>query len=92
MIVELKQKSQVTIPAEFARKLNLATGDKLEVEMVEGRLVLTPVVVVPRDQAWFYTQAWQADELVAEEQIKYGKVTDCANTEELLSQLGIDEL
>ena len=59
--------------------------------MVEGRLILTPVVVVPRDQAWFYTRAWQADELVAEEQIKYGKVTDCENAEELFDQLGINE-
>ncbi len=92
MIVELKQKSQVTIPAEYTRKLKLGTGDKLEIEMVEGRLVLTPVVVIPRDQAWFYTKAWQTDELVAEEQIKYGKVTDCNSTEELLNQLGLDDL
>ncbi len=92
MIVELKQKSQVTIPAEFARKLKLGTGDKLEVEIVDGGLVLTPVVVVPRDQAWFYTKAWQTDELVAEEQIKYEKVTDCNNTDELFVELGIDEL
>jgi AbrB family looped-hinge helix DNA binding protein len=32
MLVELKQKSQVTIPSELVKKLKLKPGDKLEVE------------------------------------------------------------
>ena len=31
MLVELKQKSQVTIPSELVKKMNLRPGDKLEV-------------------------------------------------------------
>jgi len=27
-----------------------------------GRLVITPVIVIPRDQAWFHTEEWQKEE------------------------------
>jgi AbrB family looped-hinge helix DNA binding protein len=32
MLVEFKQKSQVTIPRELARRLRLKPGDRLEIE------------------------------------------------------------
>ena len=47
MLVELKQKSQVTIPIELVRKLKLKPGDKLELEEKDGCLIMTPVAVIP---------------------------------------------
>ncbi len=70
MLVELKQKSQVTIPSELVKKMNLRPGDKLEVVEHDGRLIITPVVVIPRDQMWFYAKEWQQGEARVEEDIK----------------------
>ena len=92
MLVELKQKSQVTIPAELLKKMNLKTGDKLDIEEQEGRLVITPVMVILREQLWYYSKAWQDGEMEAQQQINAGKVKLANNKEELLKGLGLDEL
>lgn len=47
MLVELKAKSQVTIPKEVVDNLHLEQGSQLQVSIVNGRIILTPVVVYP---------------------------------------------
>lgn len=48
MLVELRQKSQVTIPKEIVVKLGLSEGDKLEVFEKDGSICIMPVVVYPK--------------------------------------------
>jgi len=91
MLVDLKQKSQVTIPKEFVKMLKLAVGDKLDVEVKDGKLVITPVVVVPKDQMWFYSKNWQAKETTVEQEISEGKVHIAMSAEELFKGLGLDD-
>jgi antitoxin MazE len=91
MLVELKQKSQVTIPSELVKKMNLRPGDKLEVVEQEGRLIITPVVVIPRDQIWFYTKEWQQGEALVDKDIKEGKVRTVSSKAELFKDLGLDK-
>ncbi len=59
MLAELKQKSQLTIPKEFTEKLELKIGDTLQIDLVNDKIVITPVAVIPKNQAWFYTKVWQ---------------------------------
>lgn len=92
MIVDLKQKSQVTIPKELVKKLNLKVGDKLEVEEYDGKLIVTPVIIVPKDQSWYYTEKWQEMERIVDRQIAEGKVHEANTKEELFKGLGLDEL
>ena len=92
MIVDLKQKSQVTIPKELVKKLNLKVGDKLEVTENDGKLIVTPVIIVPKDQSWFYTDKWQEMEKIVDNQLAEGKVHEVNTKEELLKGLGLDEL
>jgi len=89
MLVDLKQKSQVTIPKDFVKKLNLKVGDKLDVEEKDGKLVITPVVVVPKDQAWFYSPEWQKNEMETDKQKNQGKINKASNKEELFEKLGL---
>lgn len=91
MIVDLKQKSQVTIPMELVKKLNLTVGDKLDVEEKDGKLVITPVVVIPKDQVWYYSKEWQDKEKEVESQIAEGKVHQANTKEELFEGLGLDD-
>lgn len=91
MLVELKQKSQVTIPSELVKKMNLQPGDKLEVVEQDGRLIITPVVVIPRDQMWFYSKEWQRSEARVNEDIKAGKVRTASSKAELFKDLGLGE-
>ena len=55
----LRKKNIMTIP-DIADRMHLAEGDEFTVTEEEGRIVLTPALSVPADQAWFSTPAWQA--------------------------------
>ncbi|MBA1337116.1 MAG: hypothetical protein HPY66_3552 [Firmicutes bacterium] len=87
MVVELRQKSQVTIPADILKALNLKTGDKLEFSVQDGKIIIQPVVTIPKDQAWFWTEKWQAEERIVDEQIKNGQVKSFDNIDALIEDL-----
>lgn len=87
MVVELRQKSQVTIPSDILKALNLKTGDKLEFTVQDGKIIVQPVVTVPKDQAWFWSEKWQAEERTVEEQIKNGQVKSFDNIDDAINFL-----
>ncbi|MCB6992603.1 AbrB/MazE/SpoVT family DNA-binding domain-containing protein [bacterium 210820-DFI.6.37] len=47
MIVEFRQKGQITIPREIVRQLGIKEGDKLEVTEENGAIKMVPVIVCP---------------------------------------------
>ncbi|HOS69188.1 MAG TPA: AbrB/MazE/SpoVT family DNA-binding domain-containing protein [Bacillota bacterium] len=49
MITKIKNKNQVTIPADIVKKLKLKINDQLQLEVVNGRIVMTPVEVIEKD-------------------------------------------
>ena len=91
MLVEFKQKSQVTIPKDLVKKLNLQVGDKLDFALRDGRIIITPVVIIPKDQEWYYTHGWQAMEKEADKQLREGRAKVAETKEELYKDLGLDQ-
>ena len=73
-VVHVGSKNQVTLPKEVVEGSHLSPGDPLEVTVEEGRIVLRPQVHVPRDQAYFWTAEWQAEERASEEDIAQGRL------------------
>lgn len=65
----LRRKGVITVPQEVRDELDLHEGDNLLLTVEEGRIVLTPTALIPRDQAWFWTEEWQAGEAEADAQI-----------------------
>jgi AbrB family looped-hinge helix DNA binding protein len=51
-LVKIKRFAQVTLPPEVRRKFNLAEGDYLEAEAVAEGILLKPVAVVEKQEAW----------------------------------------
>lgn len=47
MLVELKAKSQVTIPKDIVNSMELNQGDQFEVIEDNGKIVLVPVEIYP---------------------------------------------
>ncbi|HLR79778.1 MAG TPA: AbrB/MazE/SpoVT family DNA-binding domain-containing protein [Bacillota bacterium] len=85
--VRFKRKSQVTIPHEIVEALNLKEGDDLECRLENGKIVFVPMVSVPRDQAWFWTEEWQKEEREIEQQIKDGQLTNPMSLDDTLADL-----
>jgi AbrB family looped-hinge helix DNA binding protein len=51
-LIRLKRHAQVTIPADLRKRFHLEEGDYLEVEATAAGILLKPVSVVGREEAW----------------------------------------
>ena len=83
----LRKKNIMTIPRDIADRMHLAEGDEFIVTEEEGRIVLTPALSVPADQAWFWTPAWQARVAEAEADRVAGNSTVYGSEREFLASL-----
>jgi bifunctional DNA-binding transcriptional regulator/antitoxin component of YhaV-PrlF toxin-antitoxin module len=79
----------VALPAALRRRLRLdEPGAQIElIEGDDGRIELRPVLPVPADQAWFWTERWQAMEREADEDVAAGRVTVVDGPDELFEHL-----
>jgi AbrB family looped-hinge helix DNA binding protein len=81
----IRNKGQVTIPADVRRALHLEEGDPVEVEVVEAGILLRPGKVVDATQAWFWTPAWQDRIRRSVEQVETGEGERFETDEEFLA-------
>lgn len=81
----LRQKGQITLPAEVRSALHVEDGDEIEFEITEsGQVLMRGLKMIPADQAWFWTPEWQAGEREASTQAAGGVVTSYQNSEDFL--------
>ena len=88
-VLTVQARGTVALPADLRRRLHL-DGPDAQVKLIEhedGRLELRPVVTVPADQAWFWTERWQSMEREADADIAAGRVAVVEGTDELIAHL-----
>lgn len=76
-ILTVQSRGTVALPADLRRRLHL-DQENAQVKLVEGddgRIELIPVVTVPADQAWFWTDRWQGMEREADADVAAGRTT-----------------
>lgn len=83
MIMELRKKSQVTIPKEMMLTLGLKEGDKLDITAQNGIIYMIPVVVYPKK----YVDDLRSEISDVKDKIKKGKQPTFSNVEDLFKQL-----
>ena len=75
-LVSVQSRGTIALPPDLRRRLHLDQPDA-QVRLIEredGRVELVPVVAIPADQAWFWTDRWQAMEREVDEDIAAGRV------------------
>ncbi len=77
----------MTIPAAVREAARLEEGDPVEVEIVDGGILLRPMKVIDATQAWFWTPEWQAGERQADAEIAAGLGDRYESDEEFLAAL-----
>jgi AbrB family looped-hinge helix DNA binding protein len=87
MIITCREKSQITLPKEVVGELEIKKGDNLEIVVQDGKIIITPVLVIDKSQAWFWTKEWQDGEREADEDIRMGRVSEPKNLEDFLKEL-----
>ena len=86
--VKVREKFQVTIPGDVRDKIPLRVGERVEVDVREGEIVIRPVLEVPRGQAWFWSQEWQEQIAQSMKDIEKGKVKVFKSVKEAKKQFG----
>lgn len=87
MLGRVRKNGQVTLPARIRKAAHLEEGDIVDIEFNDGKVVLTPKKLIDKDQAWYWTPAWQAAEREAQEQIDRGEVVVFDSVEEAIKHL-----
>ena len=75
-IARIGPKHQITIPEEAFQQLGLQAGEFLEGQVMGDALYLVPQKLIPRNQAWFWSQEWQERERKADEAIAQGGLSE----------------
>lgn len=86
-LVQVRKKSQVTIPQSLRKKLNIVEGDFLDFQEKDGEIVLKVKKQGEEDQSWFWTKRWQEGERQADEDIKAGRLIHFDTVEECVAYL-----
>ena len=85
---KLRDKNQVTLPAEVREALHIREGDEIEFTVTEsGDVTVRGYMSIPTDQRWFWTPEWQLGEREVDEQIAAGEGVVFDNAEEFIAYL-----
>lgn len=88
-LTKLTAAGQISLPAHIRKHLHLSAGDYLAIEVTEdGKLILSPQVLVPREESFFFRSDWQEAEREADADIAAGRVRGpFKDADELLADL-----
>ena len=87
--VSVRSRGTIALPAELRRRHHLdEPGAQVRiVENEDGSIQLEPMLPVPADQRWFWTERWQAMEREADEDIAAGRVLEFEDAAAFLAHL-----
>jgi len=87
VLVRVRDKAQVTLPAKVRRSLGIQEGDYLQVDVEAGRIVMSPQAVI--DKLPWVELSEEGERMVQEalDDIAAGRVKRHKNLESLLSEL-----
>jgi len=86
-LVKIKNKYQIVIPEDVRKNIQLKIGDTLEIVEKDGVLILKPVIVIDKAQAYFWSVQWQAGEKKAEAAKKKGEFKEFKKASEAVKWL-----
>jgi antitoxin PrlF len=85
---QMRSKGRLTLPSEVRDVLNVEEGDDLVFTVEEaGRVLVQRLPVIDPEQAWFWTERWQAMEREAQADIDEGRVTRFKSVDDAVAAL-----
>ena len=90
MLRKIGQNYQIALPKAIVKVLRLHVNEYLDIQVQGNKIVLEPQVLIPKDQAYFYTPEWQKEEAEAEKDLQKNRVTRTKNVKDLFKRLDRD--
>lgn len=83
----LRKRGQITIPSEVREAAHVEPGAVLECHVEDGRIVMTPKILIDADQAWFWTPEWQEKEREVDLAVAEGRTEVFESFEDFVADL-----
>jgi len=90
-LVKLRSRAQITLPKEAVKELNLKEGDNLSIEVDKGKVIITPVAIIPKDELWAWSPKIRSAIEKGKQEAKKGNLNEYSSVEELWSDLHVAE-
>ena len=61
MITQIGDKFEITIPKDLISKMDLKIGDNIDIniDIEDDKIIIKPVLIIPKSQALFWSKEWQ---------------------------------
>lgn len=86
--VKVREKYQITIPEDVRQDVPLKVGERVEVTVREGEIIIRPVIEIPRKQAWFWNREWQEQVRQSIKDLTEGKAKSFKSVKEARKYFG----
>lgn len=83
----IRSRGQITLPREVREALHVEEGDDVAFIVEAGQVTMHGLKSIPAEQSWFWTDAWQAGEREASEQVAAGEGTVFDHGDDFLDSL-----
>jgi len=86
-IAKLSRNGQLALPPKVRRALRMRAGDYVQIKVIGQSLVVTPKKVIDKDQAYYWSEEWQAVEREADADIAAGRMKKLETVDDLIKEL-----
>ena len=90
-LVKLRNRAQITLPKEAVKMLNLKEGDNLSIEVSNGKVIITPVAVIPKDELWAWSPNIRSAIEEGKQEAQKGTLREYTSVGELWDDLHVAE-
>ena len=83
----VQKRNLINIPRDIREILDINEGDILDVSLVDNKIIIEPMKLIPSSQAYFWSDKTQRDMIEANNDVKSGNIREFNNFEEFLKDL-----
>ena len=84
---KVQRNFQITLPAAVRKQAHVKVGDLVGFEVREEGILMKPLATVERNQLWFWSKRWQAEEQKVQQDLRKGRVKVSKSPKDFLDEL-----
>ena len=85
----VQKRNLINLPRDIREFLDINEGDILDVSLVDNKIIIEPMKLIPSSQAYFWSEKTQNDMIEANNDVKSGNIREFKNIKEFLE--GIEQ-
>lgn len=91
VICRISRNGHLTIPTKIRKILHIEDGDIVRVGVEDNKIIITPGVIVDKDQAYFFSERCQKEIRESEKEFKEKKYSTYTSIKELKKAVDSDK-